>query len=40
MGLTPEGKKLSVACGRANAVAVIDTDIYVNLAEIPVGDLP
>ena len=40
MALTPDGKKLYVACGRSNAVAVIDTDTNTKIAEIPVGELP
>jgi YVTN family beta-propeller protein len=40
MALTPDGKKLYIACGRSNAVAVIDTDSYAKVAEIPVGELP
>ena len=40
MALTPDGKKLYVACGRSNAVAVVDTDAYLKIAEIPVGELP
>ena len=40
MALTPDGKKLYIACGRSNAVAVVDTDTYTKIAEIPVGELP
>ena len=40
MALTPDGKKLYVACGRSNAVAVVDTDTNQKIAEIPVGELP
>jgi len=40
MALTPDGKKLYVAVGRSNAVAVIDTVTYAKVAEIPVGELP
>ena len=40
MALTPDGKKLYVACGRSNAVAVVDTVTYQKIAEIPVGELP
>jgi YVTN family beta-propeller protein len=40
MALTPDGKKLYVACGRSNAVAVVDTDTYKKIADIPVGELP
>jgi YVTN family beta-propeller protein len=28
MALTPDGRKLYIACGRSNAVAVVDTDNY------------
>ena len=40
MALTPDGRKLYVACGRSNAVAVVDTATYKKIAEIPVGELP
>ena len=40
MALTPDGGKLYVACGRSNAVAVIDTATNTKIAEIPVGELP
>jgi YVTN family beta-propeller protein len=40
MALTPDGQKLYVACGRSNAVAVIDTSIDSRLADIGVGELP
>ncbi len=40
MALTPDGKRLYIACGRSNAAAVIDTDTYAKIAEIPVGELP
>ena len=40
MAITPDGKKLYVACGRSNAVAVIDTETNTKIAEIPVGELP
>ena len=39
MGLTPDGKKLYVACGRPTGCRV-DTGTYAKIAEIPVGDLP
>ena len=35
MALTPDGNKLYVACGRSNAVAVIDTDTNAKIADIP-----
>jgi len=40
MGLTPDGRKLYVACGRSNLAVVVDTDTYAKIAEVPVGDLP
>ncbi len=40
MALTPDGRKLYVACGRSNAVAVIDTQTNKKIAEITVGTLP
>ncbi len=40
MALTPDGRKLYVACGRSNAVAVVDTETNAKIAEIPVGELP
>jgi YVTN family beta-propeller protein len=40
MALTPDGRKLYVACGRSNAVAVIDTETNKKIAEITVGTLP
>jgi len=40
MVLTPDGRNLYVACGRSNAVAVIDTETHTKIAEIPVGELP
>jgi YVTN family beta-propeller protein len=40
MAITPDGKKLYVACGRSNAVAVIDTETNTKIAEVPVGELP
>jgi YVTN family beta-propeller protein len=40
MAITPDGRKLYVACGRSNAVAVIDTETNAKVAEIAVGQLP
>jgi YVTN family beta-propeller protein len=40
MAITPDGRKLYVACGHSNAVAVIDTEPNTKIAEIPVGELP
>ena len=40
MALTPDGRKLYVACGRSNAVAVIDTGSNQKIADVPVGELP
>ena len=40
MALTPDGNKLYVACGRSNAIAVVDTRTLAKVAEIPVGTLP
>jgi YVTN family beta-propeller protein len=40
MAITGDGKKLYVACGRSNAVAVIDTESRTKIAEVPVGVLP
>jgi YVTN family beta-propeller protein len=40
MAITGDGKKLYVACGRSNAVAVIDTESRTKVAEVPVGVLP
>jgi YVTN family beta-propeller protein len=40
MAITPDGKKLYVACGRSSAAAVIDTETNTKIAEIPVGELP
>ena len=37
MALTPDGRKLYVACGRSDAVAVIDTATNQKIADIPVG---
>jgi YVTN family beta-propeller protein len=40
MALTPDGKKLYVACGRSGAVSVIDTERNVKLTDVAVGKLP
>jgi len=40
MAITPDGRKLYVACGRSNAVAVIDTETNTKIADVPVGELP
>ena len=40
MAITPDGRKLYVACGRSNAVAVIDTESNTKIADVPVGELP
>ena len=40
MAITPDGAKLYVACGRSNAVAVIDTATNAKIADIAVGALP
>jgi len=40
MAITPDGKKLYVACGRSDAVAVVDTEANKKIADIPVGSLP
>jgi YVTN family beta-propeller protein len=40
MALTPDGKKLYVACGRSGSVSVIDTDRNQKLSDIAVGKLP
>jgi len=40
MALTPDATKLYVACGRSNAVAVVDTSSYKKVGEIAVGALP
>jgi YVTN family beta-propeller protein len=40
MAITPDGKKLYVACGRPSAAAVIDTETNTKIAEIQVGELP
>ncbi|MEO5732185.1 MAG: hypothetical protein ABIQ87_00660, partial [Rubrivivax sp.] len=40
MALTPDGKKLYVACGRSGAVSVIDTERNLKITDIKVGKLP
>ena len=40
MALTPDGKKLYVACGRSGAVSVIDTQTLQRVADVTVGKLP
>jgi YVTN family beta-propeller protein len=40
MALTPDGRKLYVACGRSGAVSVIDTQRNVRITDIAVGKLP
>jgi YVTN family beta-propeller protein len=40
MALTPDGRKLYVACGRSGSVAVIDTASQAKVADIAVGKLP
>jgi YVTN family beta-propeller protein len=40
MALTPDGKKLYVACGRSNSVTVIDTTSNSRLRDVAVGKLP
>ena len=40
MALTPDGKKLYVACGRSGVVSVIDTESNRKIADVPVGKLP
>jgi YVTN family beta-propeller protein len=40
MAITPDGGKLYIACGRSNAVAVVDARTNQKIAEIPVGQLP
>ena len=40
MALTPDGKKLYVACGRSGTVSVIDVDKQVRIADVAVGKLP
>lgn len=40
MALTPDRGNLYGACGRSNAVAVIDTGTNTKIAEIPAGELP
>ena len=38
--VTPDGRKLYVACGRSGTVSVIDTERNVKLTDIVVGKLP
>ena len=40
MAITPDGRKLYVACGRSNSVAVIDTETNTKIADVAVGELP
>lgn len=40
MALTPDGKKLYVACGRSGVVSVIDVDRNEKIKDIQVGKLP
>jgi YVTN family beta-propeller protein len=40
MALTPDGKKLYVACGRSGSVSVVDTERNEKIADIAVGKLP
>ena len=40
MAITPDGKKLYVACGRSGSVSVIDTGKNAKLADVAVGKLP
>jgi len=40
MALSPDGRKLYVACGRSDSVAVVDTLRREKVAEIAVGRLP
>jgi len=40
MAMSPDGRKLYVACGRSNTVAVVDTASATKIAEIAVGELP
>jgi YVTN family beta-propeller protein len=40
MALTPDGRKLYVACGRSGVVSVIDTQTHLKLRDITVGKLP
>jgi YVTN family beta-propeller protein len=40
MALTPDGRKLYVACGRSGAVSVIDTETLQRVADVAVGKLP
>lgn len=40
MALTPDGKKLYVACGRSASVSVIDVERGMKIADVAVGMLP
>ena len=40
MAITPNGRKLYVACGRSDDVSVIDTESNRVVATVPVGKLP
>jgi len=40
MAITPDGRKLYVACGRSGSVSVIDTEKNAKIADIAVGKLP
>ena len=40
MAITSDGRKLYLACGHSNAVAVIDIETDTKISEIPVGALP
>jgi YVTN family beta-propeller protein len=40
MALTPDARKLYVACGRSDAVAVVDTQANRKIADVPVGERP
>jgi YVTN family beta-propeller protein len=40
MAITPDGSKLYVACGRSNAIAVVDTATNTKIADVAVGALP
>ena len=40
MALSPDGRKLFVACGRSGTVTVVDTTTHARLADIAVGTQP
>jgi YVTN family beta-propeller protein len=40
MAITPDGARLYVACGRSDAVAVVDIASFTKIGEIAVGKLP